>query len=696
MSVNYVKWVSKARSFFENAADDSVELLFVVSHGCRSQTGKGFEELVNTINRDDIKRKVKKFTILDASYLYRHCYNGFSALSSPDVKSMWFINNESYINRLKVDVAFINWIDLLNSPDYDEWYKQIDMDFRGDKDGFGIVQEFRNSVLEEAGRFAESQDQLDACVQFILEERAISCAFHKNTVIVYPIAFRNSMKIINERYNLNITQLAYRLSDKLQSFQRNRYETSKIEKEVILLLVNAIDANFFAIDKYGEYIYKNEMLSKFIGDLTHSVIDPDAWRISKEIMDSGKAITLEEKYIDKYFLSIKAPLIIDDVVEGVVGVSVDITDKKRAEELKRETERQKIQIEKHKEFKNFTAQLAHDIMGPLASLEMFISRNNLPEREHISLRDVIAKIRSIGNLLVSRYKEDERLENNSKEQHILVSLALKEAVEQKSMQLINSPGIKINYIQKRSDDFAFIMGNNITFGRMIFNLLDNAVESIQEGRNGIVDVELSTNDDTVSIMIKDNGCGIPKDLLEKIRDRSYIETTKNCGMGIKQILTAINIYKGNLSVESKKGEGTLFTITFPKVGNPDWLVTEINLKKGDTVVVLDDDESMRYVWENVLENYRNDLHLKFFTKHKDTEDFLESLENKEKVFLFSDYELRGQSIDGILFILQTKMQKQSMIVTSIHNENSIQERAESAKLKILPKQFLQHIMVHVK
>ncbi|MDR1245034.1 MAG: hypothetical protein LBJ98_03545, partial [Endomicrobium sp.] len=53
------KWSKEAKGFFEKAEDNSIVLDLVISYGCASQTGKGFEELINTINSENIKRKVK-------------------------------------------------------------------------------------------------------------------------------------------------------------------------------------------------------------------------------------------------------------------------------------------------------------------------------------------------------------------------------------------------------------------------------------------------------------------------------------------------------------------------------------------------------------------------------------------------------------------------------------------------------------
>ncbi|MDR2645305.1 MAG: hypothetical protein LBB44_04940 [Endomicrobium sp.] len=57
-----VKWSKEAKEFFEKAEDNSIVLDLVISCGCASQSGLGFEDLVNSIN-SEILRKIKKVNI---------------------------------------------------------------------------------------------------------------------------------------------------------------------------------------------------------------------------------------------------------------------------------------------------------------------------------------------------------------------------------------------------------------------------------------------------------------------------------------------------------------------------------------------------------------------------------------------------------------------------------------------------------
>ena len=61
-----VKWSIEVQEFFNTAPNKSITLDVIISQACLSQTGKGFEELVNSLNSDEIKRKIKKVNIIEA------------------------------------------------------------------------------------------------------------------------------------------------------------------------------------------------------------------------------------------------------------------------------------------------------------------------------------------------------------------------------------------------------------------------------------------------------------------------------------------------------------------------------------------------------------------------------------------------------------------------------------------------------
>jgi hypothetical protein len=200
----------------------------------------------------------------------------------------------------------------------------------------------------------------------------------------------------------------------------------------------------------------------------------------------------------------------------------------------------------------------------------------------------------------------------------------------------------------------------------------------------------------VKICIKDNGCGIPPNIVRKILNQSPIKTTKTnrCGVGLGQVYNTLKLYNGNLSVQSQEGLGSSITVAFPLAERLNWIADKLELTKGSVILILDEDKSMHHVWSNLLKKYSPDFTIKFFTDGRKTMDFIDSFGEKNKIFLLADYDLKS-NISGIQVILESGMKKRSLIVTGTYNDKMMQEAIESSGLKILFKQFLNDIPIVV-
>jgi hypothetical protein len=237
----------------------------------------------------------------------------------------------------------------------------------------------------------------------------------------------------------------------------------------------------------------------------------------------------------------------------------------------------------------------------------------------------------------------------------------------------------------------------MSFERMISNLINNAVEACDKN-SGIIDVLLELENGHAKIIVKDNGVGIPKRTLEKIRACSKnVNSTKHegQGLGLNQILSTIESYEGTVEVESDSN-GTTFSMKFPIIDCPEWLIKQLTLKKGDVVVILDDNPSFFAILEEQLKCFAEHLTLKFFTSSKDALKFIESFPNKEKIFFLSDYELRESDFSGLIAIMQSNLDRnRTCIFSSIHGDKNMHDISEASNVKILLKQFLKNTPVVV-
>lgn len=675
-SLRQVKWSQEAANFWENAEDNSVELQFVVSYGSVSQTEKGFEDLVNTLNEPQIKCKVKKLVITDASYLYRHCIHEFASYSDPNVHTIWYLNNEAAIKELRVNTEFSSWADNIQTPKFRECFEQIKLDFDGGGDDSRIVKSFRDAVISNASVSAyKGEYAFSDCVDFLLEECAYTCAFLRDCTLLYPTEFLPCMADAIERYHVNITLLTYKTSKHSQKHTRYRDSRfSLLDKEIALFMKEKVsNVNFFVIDKDGRHLYQNYALMDMVGNFNAKEVTPDSWKNSLKVMQTRKTCSFEESYMDKFYFCVKSPFIINDEVEGVIGLSVDITERKKLEI-----------IERKKEVQSLAESVVHDIRSPLMVLSLLANDVFLPEKKHLELKNIIKSIETILEDLLAKYKGTNSLKIG-REESICVQVAIFESMRLMRYQYADS-NVEFDYIPDADfqDENVFIKGNYSDFCRMLTNLINNAVESLKKGSCGVVKIGIRKSDDeSVSLFVRDNGCGMPAETVNKLMNRCAVETTKEdgFGLGMQQILKTIDDMHGSLLINSAENVGTEFCLTFPKVSTPEWFCDTLHLKKGNTVIVLDDNRAVFDAWRDVFTT--SDVFVKYFTNGRDVLNFIASFDDKSQLFLIADYELRGQESSGVDVIELSGMQDQSLLVTNFRVSEI--KSFDELRVKVFPK-----------
>ncbi|MEZ4828591.1 MAG: response regulator [Bacteroidia bacterium] len=148
--------------------------------------------------------------------------------------------------------------------------------------------------------------------------------------------------------------------------------------------------------------------------------------------------------------------------------------------------------------------------------------------------------------------------------------------------------------------------------KVVYNLLSNAFKFTPD--HGKISLALSANDTEVRITVKDNGKGIEEKHLEQIFKRFYeVENVvrpqlKSSGIGLAISRQLIQLHKGEITVESQPGKGTLFTIILP--GGNQHLeksqIAESTVPHPDStlLIVEDDHELRRYLCDIFAPGYR--------------------------------------------------------------------------------------------
>ncbi len=77
-------------------------------------------------------------------------------------------------------------------------------------------------------------------------------------------------------------------------------------------------------------------------------------------------------------------------------------------------------------------------------------------------------------------------------------------------------------------------------------------------------IDISTSDNDVVIIVSDNGSGILEENIEKVFEPKFTTKTSGMGLGLAMVKNIVETYKGTITFNSEKDKGTVFRVTFPK------------------------------------------------------------------------------------------------------------------------------------
>lgn len=98
--------------------------------------------------------------------------------------------------------------------------------------------------------------------------------------------------------------------------------------------------------------------------------------------------------------------------------------------------------------------------------------------------------------------------------------------------------------------------------QVLINLLLNAIEAVKDGDNPYISLLASAEEGRPHIKITDNGRGIPQDLMENIFIPFFTTRKSGSGVGLTLSKQIMLMHKGNITVQSEEGKGSIFTLQF--------------------------------------------------------------------------------------------------------------------------------------
>ena len=248
--------------------------------------------------------------------------------------------------------------------------------------------------------------------------------------------------------------------------------------------------------------------------------------------------------------------------KAVLGTAFDITEKKEVEEKLRKSEE-----EKYQNTRQIAGGVAHEIYNALfpatSSLDKLKSRIFQTDPEEIKRNE---KLISLMEAALDRaLKMTELVTQYSK----LEAQKDKEVINLEDFisNLINENPSIINHnvtLIKDIDSKAQLHINKNHLFSLLNNLINNAVDALEEIDNKEIEIKVKQINNQVKIEISDNGPGIPEDISSKIFTPFFSTKPRTgTGLGLAICKKIVDIYKGDISMEMKLDKKTKFIIFLP-------------------------------------------------------------------------------------------------------------------------------------
>jgi signal transduction histidine kinase len=132
-----------------------------------------------------------------------------------------------------------------------------------------------------------------------------------------------------------------------------------------------------------------------------------------------------------------------------------------------------------------------------------------------------------------------------------------------------------------ADDLPLVAGDADRLQQVFINLFNNAFDAMPDG--GELHVSTTSADEQVFVEFADTGCGMAEDVSAHIFDPLYTtkERGRGTGLGLVVVRQVVREHGGEIEVESERGHGATFRLSFPAVQVPAAELTAATVRAGD-------------------------------------------------------------------------------------------------------------------
>ena len=377
--------------------------------------------------------------------------------------------------------------------------------------------------------------------------------------IVKPLNELNLDKPLDNNGYDELSPLLRRIDTQQKEISRQSEELRQRQNE-LEVMTSAMSEGIILLNNRGTVLSINKAAAKLFGT--------DCFCIGKDIVSINRSLELaqllnkakdgehSERVVELgsgRYQMMASPVISNNIVSGIVLLILDVTEKEKAEQLRRE----------------FTANVSHELKTPLhtisGSAELLANGMVKPEDIPIFLKRIYSEAQRMIQLVEDIIRLSHLDEDAEDMKWDMVDLyAVAEETINSLADEAESNGIKFELY----GETVLISGIRQLLQEIIYNLCDNAIK--YNCRGGSVSVGVKNENEFAVLTITDTGIGIPAEHQERIFerfyrvDKSHSKEIGGTGLGLSIVKHAAKLHNAEMELHSIVNKGTEITIKFPK------------------------------------------------------------------------------------------------------------------------------------
>ncbi|WP_321280213.1 PAS domain S-box protein [Marinifilum fragile] len=378
------------------------------------------------------------------------------------------------------------------------------------------------------------------------------------------------------------------------SIRKNALKQIDNERARLETILETVPEMIWLKNTEGEYLACNNNFAEFIGVKEEELIGKSDFEIDinpemaefyfkkdLEVIKSAntirfvnlaKSVNTDEEVLTE---TIKTPMY-DSIgnITGVLGVSRDISEIKKAEEELRKAKEKAEESDKLKSI--FLANMSHEIRTPMNAIMGFSELLIDSEIKEVERMQYVNIIQQSGNRLVQIIDDIVDLSKLEMSQITLKNAdfylfsLMKESLEiHKNRDLIKSkPNLELAIKSNPEIECLKLHSDSTRIQQILDNLIENSIKFSESGRVEIGCKMIESNDqEFVEIYVKDDGIGIPKNrqgvIFERFRQGDEEHFIEGAGLGLSISRGLVELLGGTIRFESEVGIGSTFYFTIP-------------------------------------------------------------------------------------------------------------------------------------